>query len=184
MNPRSLVVRLLASVLVGALLSGCAVSTEPVKIFRAQETFGSGTTFSRIFDAPPAKTCEAARRALLSQGYIIDTHTKDLVEGKKHFQPQAESHLQMVIRVVCVPDAPGAGVSLGFVSAVQDSYVLRKTNNSASVGVGGIGSVSLPFAAGSDSLVKVGSETITADGFYEAFFDLMRRYLIVDDLPE
>lgn len=167
-----------------ALLAGCAVPMHPVTTFRAQETFGSVTTYSRMFDASPAKTCEAARRALLSQGYIIDTHTKDLVEGKKHFQPQAESHLQMVIRVVCVPDAPGGGVSLAFVSAVQDSYVLRKTNNSASVGVGGIGSVSLPFAAGSDSLVKVGSETLTADGFYEGFFDLLRRYLIIEDIPE
>lgn len=159
-------------------LSGC-VGTAP-KTFGVQENFGSVTTFSRMFDATPQQTCEASRRALLSQGYIISTHQPELVEGKKSFQPEAESHLQMVVRVVCVPEAADGKVSLGFVTALQDTYVLRKTNNSASVGVGAIGSVSLPFSASSESLVKVGSETIAKDAFYEGFFDLVKRYLVMD----
>ena len=161
-----------------ALLSGC-VGTTP-KTFGVQENFGSVTTFSRMFDATPQQTCEASRRALLSQGYIISTHQPELVEGKKSFQPEAESHLQMVVRVVCVPEAGDGKVSLGFVTALQDTYALRKTNNSASVGVGAIGSVSLPFSASSESLVKVGSETIAKDAFYEGFFDLVKRYLVMD----
>ena len=32
----------------------------------------------------------------------------------------------------------------------------------------------------SESLVKVGSETISKDTFYESFFDLVKRYLIID----
>ena len=55
-----------------------------------------------------------------------------------------------------------------------------EANNSASVGVGAIGSVSLPFSASSESLVKVGSETISKDAFYESFFDLVKRYLVMD----
>lgn len=161
-----------------ALLSGCG-GIAP-KTFGVQESFGSVATFSRLFDATPEQTCEAARRALLSQGYIISTHQAELVEGKKSFQPEAESHLQMVVRVVCVPEASDGKVSLGFVTALQDTYALRKTNNSASVGVGAIGSVSLPFSASSDSLVKVGSETISKDAFYESFFDLVKRYLVMD----
>jgi len=38
--------------------------------------------------------------------------------------------------------------------------------------VGGIGSVSLPFSATDDTLVKVGSETISDAQFYERFFQL------------
>jgi hypothetical protein len=161
-----------------ALLAGC-VGTTP-KTFGVQENFGSVATYSRLFDATPQQTCEASRRALLSQGYIISTHQAELVEGKKSFQPEAESHLQMVVRVVCVPEAGDGKVSLGFVTALQDTYALRKTNNSASVGVGAIGSVSLPFSASSESLVKVGSETISKGTFYESFFDLVKRYLIMD----
>ncbi|EJE49855.1 hypothetical protein PMI14_05567 [Acidovorax sp. CF316] len=149
-----------------------------------QEKFGSLATYSRLFDATPAQTCEASRRALLSQGYIINTSSAELVEGKKNFQPGTETHMQMVIRVVCVPESPTGKISLGFVTAIQDSFALRKTNNSASLGVGAIGSVSLPFSSSSESLVRVGSETITADTFYESFFDLVRRYLVIDEAAQ
>lgn len=160
------------------LLAGCVGTT--TKTFGVQENFGSVTTYSRLFDATPAQTCEASRRALLSQGYVISSNATDMVEGNKSFQPEPESHLQMVVRVVCVPEANEGKVSLGFVTATQDTYALRKTNNSASLGVGAIGSVSLPFSSSSESLVKVGSETISTDTFYESFFDLVKRYLSMD----
>ena len=88
----------------------------------------------------------------------------------------------MVIRVVCVPETSDGSVSLGFVTALQDSYTLRKTNSSASLGVGGVGSVSLPFMSGAgEALVKVGSETIGLASFYESFFDLVKRYLVMNE---
>ena len=160
-----------------ALLTGCVASTP--KTFGVQENFDSATTHSRLFDATPQQTCEAARRALLSQGYMIATQQPELIQGTKSFQPEPESHLQMVVRVVCVPEASDGEVSLGFVTAMQDTYALRKTNNSASLGVGGVGSVSLPVSSTSESLVRVASETISKDTFYESFFDLVKRYLVM-----
>jgi hypothetical protein len=159
------------------LLAGCVTGA---KAFPLQENFSSTQTYSRLFDATPARTCEASRRALLSQGYIINMASAELVEGQKAFQPEPEAHLQMVVRVVCAPDTPDGKVSLGFVTALQDSYAMKKSNNSASLGVGAIGSVSLPFTSGNESMVKVGSETITSDAFYDRFFDLVRRYLVAD----
>ena len=161
-----------------SLLGGCA---SPVKSFASQEDFSSTVTYSRLFDATAAQTCEAARRALLSQGYIISSAREDTVEGRKNFQPEPESHLQMEIRVVCAPDSLDGKVSLGFVTALQDVYTLKKSNNSASLGVGGLGSVSLPFSSSNDAMVRVGSRTISSDVFYERFFDLVKRYLVVDD---
>lgn len=166
---------------VALLLAGCS-SVPPVQQYGPQEDFGSVATYSRLFDASPAHTCEAARRALLSQGYLINSASAEQVEGKKNFQPDAESHLQILIRVVCVPDAASGQISLGFVTAVQDRYTLKKANNSASLGVGAIGSVSLPFMAGSEAMVKIGSETIAAGRFYNSFFDLVRSYLSASDL--
>lgn len=168
-----------AAVMVAALLAGCSGQT-PLQTLPPQESFASAAMFSRMFDARPEQTCEAARRALLSQGYIIDTSRKDLVEGNKNFQPEAERHLQMHIRVVCAPESADGKLSVGFVTALQDSYALRKASNSASVGVSALGSLSLPFSAGHDSMIKVGSETIQSERFYESFFELMRRYLLVD----
>ncbi|MEO7401159.1 MAG: DUF2242 domain-containing protein [Polaromonas sp.] len=169
---------LFAALCLSSLLTACSA---PVKTFPSQEEFGSTVTYSRLFDASAAQTCEAARRALLSQGYIISTARDDLIEGRKSFQPEPESHLQMEIRVVCAPDTPDGKVSLGFVTALQDVYALKKSNNSASLGVGALGSVSLPFSSSNDAMVKVASRTITSDVFYERFFDLVRRYLVVDE---
>ncbi len=163
------------------LLGGCATGA---KSFPLQENFASTQTYSRLFDASPAQTCEASRRALLSQGYIIITTQAELVEGQKSFQPEPDTNLQMVIRVVCAPESADGKVSLGFVTALQENYALKKSNNSASLGVGAIGSVSLPFTSGSDSMVKVGSATISADGFYDKFFDLVKRYLVLSAAPE
>lgn len=164
-------------VALSALLTACGT---PVKTFQSQENFSSTGTYSRLFDATAAQTCEASRRALLSQGYIISTARDDLIEGRKSFQPEPESHLQMEIRVVCAPDTPDGKVSLGFVTALQDVYALKKSNNSASLGVGALGSVSLPFSSSNDAMVKVASRTISADVFYERFFDLVKRYLAAD----
>ena len=162
-----------------ALLAGCSSTG---KVYAPQEDFGSVATYSRLFDASPEQTCEAARRALLSQGYIVQSERADLVEGKKNFQPEADAHLQMMIRVVCLPETVDGTVSLGFVTALQDVYTLKKSNNSASLGVGGVGSVSLPFnTGGGESLVKVGSKTIVDNSFYENFFDLVKRYLLSTD---
>ena len=167
-----------ALLVLGGLLAGCG--SPALKASPPQEKFGSVETYSRLFDAKPAQTCEAARRALLSQGYIVNQAGTDQVEGSKNFQPEPESHLQMTIRVVCVPEDRSGRISLAFVSAVQDRYALKKASSAASVGVGGLGSVSLPLSSGSESMIKVGSETIAADRFYESFFELIKRYLIDD----
>lgn len=180
----SATVRVLALMSVLGLSSVLSACSAPLKTFVSQEKFGSTATYSRLFDATPAQTCEAARRALLSQGYILTATKVDMVAGQKSFQPEPESHLQVEIRVVCAPDTPDGKVSLGFVTALQDVYALKKSNNSASVGVGALGSLSLPFSSSNDAMVKVASRTISSDDFYERFFDLVRRYLVVDDTAD
>lgn len=60
-----------------------------------------------------------------------------------------------------LPEGPGDSQTSALASALQDRYVIKKINNSASLGVGALGSVSLPVTASDDTLVKVGSETVT-----------------------
>lgn len=166
-----------------ALLTACGSvggRSTPEAMPKVEEKFGSAATYSRLFDATPAQTCEAARRALLSQGYIINKADKDVVEGQKSFQPQPERHVQMNIRVTCVPEHGDGALSMGFVSALQDSFALKMASNSASLGVSMLGTVSVPVSAGHDSMIKIGSETVANGQFYDSFFDLMRRYLLVD----
>ena len=162
------------------LLSACS-SNRPAAFQR--EEFQASNTFSRSFDGTEAQTCEAVRRALLSQGYVVSIANADLVNARKSFQPEHDSHVEIEFRVVCTAQRKGTRPTLAFVSALQDRYALKKSNNSASVGVGAIGSLSLPFTSGDDSLVKVASETITASNFYDRFFKLVASYLVADPEP-
>ena len=167
--------QVLAVVVYAGVLAGCSL---PMKSIPQQEDFSSAGKFSRLFDASAEQTCEAARRALLSQGYVISTSGKELVQGQKSFQPENEIHVQMDIRVVCASDSKDGKLSLGFVTALQDRYALKKTNTSASLGVGALGSFSVPLSSSSDAMVKVGSETIASESFYDRFFTLVQHYLV------
>lgn len=164
-----------------SVLAACATSVpglqgKPPRVYE-QESFDRRSAFSREFVASPADTCAAARRALLSQGYVVDAGTDAQMDARKRFQPDAEIHVSIEFHVVCTPIAAGNPAALAFASAVQDRFTVKKTAASASVGVSPFGSLSLPVTSTSDSLVKVGSETISTAAFYERFFDLVEQFL-------
>jgi hypothetical protein len=158
--------------LLAAGLSGCAGKGDTMLM---RESFNSDNTYSRSFDATPGGVCEAARRALLSQGYIVARADAAAVEGSKNFQPRDDSHEQLDLRISCI--AQGDGKSWVFVSALQDRYALKKSPTSASVGVSVLGSVSLPIGSTDDSLVKVASSTVQDAAFYDRFFERLQMYL-------
>jgi hypothetical protein len=168
--------RALAAILLLGLLSSCGSTRSSVAVYQ-NEGFEANETFSRLFDADVDATCEAARRALLSQGYVLSTLKRDFISASKNFQPEGEVHVQIVFNVVCAPEGGQEHVSTAYVNAIQDRYALKKSPNSATVGVAALGSLSIPLAASDDSLVKVASETIPAGPFYDRFFALMQRNL-------
>lgn len=170
---------LIAGLLLLGQLSACALTNKkPAKVpVYQREGFESTETFSRLFDASATATCEAARRALLSQGYLINSARADLINATKNFQPEGEVHVTITFNVVCTPDGSAGKVSTAFANAIQDRYALKKNANSASVGLSAIGSVSIPLGASDDSLVKVASETIPAGQFYDRFFALVQHYV-------
>jgi len=137
--------------------------------------------FARSVPGTGKTGCEAARRALLSQGYVISESNDAAVRGRRKFQPNGESHVEIEFNVVCAPNSKGSNSTTIFANAVRDRYSLKKSSTSASLGVGVLGSVSLPIGATNDSLVKVASETISSGRLYKRFFELVERYL--DDAP-
>lgn len=170
------VVRLALMTLLASAVSataGCGGSKGDTMLMR--ESFNSDNTYSRSVDVTAAQACEAARRALLSQGYIVARADANGVEGSKNFQPRDDSHEQLDLRVSCV--SQGADKAWVFVSALQDRYALKKSSTSASVGVGVLGSVSLPVGSSDDSLVRVASSTVQDASFYNRFFERLDSYL-------
>lgn len=178
-------VRLAIAAMAACTLAGCAgipdsvsVLDRPTVAFTPND-FDGTSIYMRHVDASQQRTCEAARRALLSQGYLVQAATHELVTARKYYQPTPDTHYQVEMRVVCAPEGSHDERASAFASAVQDRYVIKKVNNSASLGVGGLGSVSLPFSASDDTLVKVGSETLGDAQFYARFFQLFERYVHV-----
>ena len=170
-NPLGLAIALLT-----AALAACS---GPVPSAYETERFNlDSTRFARHFGESAQQTCDAARRALLSQGYIISEPRLGMLNGRKSFQPRIESHIQIDFTVSCIADGrrPEDGAT-AFVSAVQERYALKKSSSSASVGVGPVGTISVPFGSSDEAMVRVASETVAAPSFYERFFQLMEHYL-------
>ncbi|ROL63552.1 hypothetical protein BLX41_29385 [Pseudomonas protegens] len=171
---RSFHLRPAAAALLLFAVAGC--SSHKTAIYE-HESFDDSGTFSRNYPVSDTASCEAARRALLSQGYIITSNDPKLVSGHKSFQQTGETHLEISFNVVCAQDGSGDQRSTMFANALQDRYALKKVNNSASLGVGVLGSVSMPIGSTDDSMVKVASETVSSAKFYERYFALVELFL-------
>lgn len=168
-----------SAILAVVALAGCGTvnSNNTKQIDYQAEDFSSTNTYAHTFAGTAPATCEAARRALLSQGYVIQEANASLIKGRKNFQPQSDIHVQIEFHVVCAADSKGSNSTTAFANAVRDRYTLKKISNSASLGVGVIGSLSLPVGTSDESLVKVASETIPTRKFYDRFFELVESYL-------
>ncbi|MEB0080299.1 DUF2242 domain-containing protein [Pseudomonas sp. CCI3.2] len=161
-----------------ALLAAAGCSSPKQAVYE-HENFDDSGTFSRTYPVSDAASCEAARRALLSQGYIITSNDPKVISGHKSFQQTGETHMEISFSVVCAADGTAKGATM-FANALQDRYALKKVNNSASLGVGVLGSVSMPIGSTDDSMVKVASETVASPKFYDRFFGLVENFLPPD----
>ncbi|MEG8065212.1 DUF2242 domain-containing protein [Xanthomonas hortorum pv. gardneri] len=173
MSCSSLIAR---TALLGALATraGCGGSKGDTMLMR--ESFNSDDTYSRSVAATSVQACEAARRVLLSQGYAVTRADAAGVEGSKNFQlKEADQSEQLNLRISCATQE--GGKAQVFVSALQDRYALKKSSTSASVGVGVLGSLSLPVGSTGDSLVRVSTTTVQDAAFYKRFFERLNSYL-------
>lgn len=177
MSSARLPVRFIAPAVVAALLLASCGSGRRAEAPPLGETFGAEDTYSRSYPVAPAIACEAARRALLGQGYVIGEMAPEAVEAIKVFQPDSDVHTRLNVRTTCLPQAGGG--SIVFINAVQDRYALKAQSSSASVGVSMIGSVSLPVPIGGHNanLVRVGGNTVQNQDFYRRLFDRVQFYL-------
>ncbi|CAK7002293.1 hypothetical protein CUZ56_01445 [Saezia sanguinis] len=169
--------RLLGLAGVCALLGGCLnILPTSYKIYDDNEFHGGGD-FHEEFAVSQNVACEAARRTLLSQGYIMVNSNREQIMATKSFQPTGEEHVEINFHVVCIaePDNRGKERTTVYATAVQDRYTLTTDNTSASLGLPALGSVSVPLFSSGSSLVKVGSATIVSGDFYDRFFALLQQ---------
>lgn len=152
-----------------ATLALVACSSTPKPAYQA-ETFESETPFQFHSDLPPLVLCDYGKRALLSQGYEVDSSSPQNIRGSKFFQPKSDYQTQLRITLVCLPNGHESTV---YANALQTLFELKSSGNSTGLSVTGIGSISIPLLNDKGALVKVGEETVTDPEFYRRLFMLI-----------
>lgn len=164
--------RILTTLCALALATGCGTARKDV--FPA-ESFRPESPFERAFASDADSTCEAARRALLSQGYLMTSLQDSRLTATKAFQPTEAEHMTIDFTVSCIGSIDGE--TTAYANAVQTRYELKTTPNSYGLSAPIIGALSLPFGSRAENLVKTGAATITDGEFYQRFWSLVSLHL-------
>lgn len=157
----------LALVLLGG---GCASSkTRP-----DPGPFTAAAPFSKTLPGSGDTVCWSVKRALLSQGYMLDRPTDEgVLTGTKDFQPKPKENVSVHLQTTCADNRDGT--SIVFATASREQSRLQKMKQTTSAG---IGPATLTMPAGSAKVLGVVSrETIQDPSFYNSFFALVGKYV-------
>ena len=150
-----------------ALLAGCASHRPPPQQFTAD------APFSRTFSGSGDTVCWSVKRALLSQGYMLDRpNDAGVLTGSRDEQPQPKLNVTLRLQTSCADNRNGT--SIVFVTATREDSRLQKMKQSTSMGVG---PATLTMPSGSaEVLGTVRRVTITDPVFYNQFFALVKEF--------
>jgi Uncharacterized protein conserved in bacteria (DUF2242) len=150
------------------LLAGCASHRPPPPQFTAD------APFSRTFSGSGDAVCWSVKRALLSQGYMLDRpNDAGVLTGSRDTQPQPKQNVSIRLQTSCADNRNGT--SIVFVTAIREESRLQDMKQTTSVGVG---PATLTMPAGSAKVLgTVARATITDPNFYDQFFTLVQEYV-------
>ena len=150
-----------------ALLAGCAHHPPP-------QQFTAAAPFSRTFTGSGDAVCWSVKRALLSQGYMLDRpNDAGVLTGSRDEQPKPKLNVTMRLQTTCADNRNGT--SIVFVTATREENQLQKMKQTTSMGVG---PATLTMPSGSARVLgTVRRETIKDPDFYGQFFTLVQNYV-------
>jgi Uncharacterized protein conserved in bacteria (DUF2242) len=156
-----------AAVAAAALLTGCVHHPPP-------KQFSATAPFSKTFSGSGDTVCWSVKRALLSQGYMLDRPTDSgVLTGSRDEQPKPKLNVTTRLQTTCADNRNGT--SIVFVTAEREENTLQKMKQTTSMGVG---PATLTMPAGSARVLgTVRRETIKDPDFYGQFFGLVQNYV-------
>jgi len=163
-----------ASAVAAALLVGCAHRPPP-------RQFTADAPFSRNFAGAGDAVCWSVKRALLSQGYMLDRpNDSGVMTGSRDQQPTPKVNITTRLQTTCADNRNGT--SIVFVTATREQNQLQKMQQSTSMGVG---PATLTLPSGSAKVLgTVRRETISDPDFYGQFFTLVQNYVDQEKLSQ
>jgi len=153
---------------------GAAAGCASRKVEIAQQSISSQAPFSRTFQGSGDTVCWGVKRALLSQGYMLDRPNESgVLTGTRDFQPDPKLNVSYHLQTTCADNRDGS--SIVFVTAEREDSRLQKMKQTTSVGVG---PATLTMPSGSAQVLGVvRRETVKDPAFYQRFFSLVQGYV-------
>ena len=118
--------------------------------------------------------CDAARRALLGDGYLVNRADGQRLVGGKEFQVEAQRHAIVNIHVNC--DQRRGGSTL-YVTATEEHFDVKSLRQSSSIGFPVVAPIYYGTQSEADAQVKTHGETVSEREFYERFYRAVQREL-------
>jgi hypothetical protein len=162
---------------VAVLTSGCATRHHDL----ASDSISAQAPFSKTFPGTGDAVCWSVKRALLSQGYMLDRATDNgVMTGTRDFQPNPKLNVSYHLQTTCADNRNGT--SIVFVSATREDSQLQKMKQSTSLG---IGPATITMPSGSAQVLGiVRRETIQDPNFYNRFFELVQGFVDQEQLAQ
>ena len=160
----------LALVLAAQLLAACGGADN----YAQREEFAAETLHRRDFAVAAPLLCDAARRAMLGDGYIVTRSEDGRLLGGKEFQVDENRHAILNLYVNCESRAAGATL---FVTATEEHFDVKATRQSSSIGFPVLAPIYFGTLREADSQVKIHGETVTQNAFYERYYRAVQREL-------
>jgi hypothetical protein len=157
-----------------ALATGCASHKPDV----ARDSLNEASPFSKTLSGAGDTVCWSVKRALLSQGYMLDhpDESGSVLTGTRDFQPKPKMNVAIHLQATCADNRNGT--SIVFVIATREDSRLQKMKQSTTAG---IGPAMITVPSGSAKVLGVvRRETISDPTFYDRFFQLVQEYVTQD----
>ena len=154
------------------LLTGCGGPPR----YAPNEEFTGDAKHQRDFSSDVATLCDAARRVLLGDGYLVTRGEDQRLTGGKEFQLEEQHHAMLNVYVNCERRAGGSTL---YVTATEEHFDVKATRQSSSIGFPLVAPIYYGTQSEANGQVKTHGETIAERGFYERFYRAVQRQLTV-----
>jgi hypothetical protein len=162
---------LLAAALIA---TGCASHKHEL----ARDSLNVTAPFSKTLVGAGDTVCWSVKRALLSQGYMLDRpdESSTVLTGTRDFQPKPKMNVAIHLQATCADNRDGT--SIVFAIATREDSRLQTMKQSTTAGIGPA-MITLPSGS-AKVLGVVRRETIADASFYNRFFQLVQDYVAQD----
>jgi hypothetical protein len=142
--------------------------------YASKEDFQSDARYRREFTAPCERVCEAARFALMGEGYLVQKGDMSDLVAVKAFQ--IDEKRQGVLRIFVTCRVSGRNTLL-YATATEEHFDQKTNRQTTSIGVPLLSPLSLSSKSESEEQLKTHGETISDRQFYARFYQAVQREL-------